>query len=114
MAEDCRKLNGFRKEWCTLALIDESVSTFIGRRMSDRCVFCRIIAGGDYASIIYRYDLTMSFVDLRQVNAGYVLVGSGQDIRDLDAVGRAISALPRIDRNRNSGVAARRSSTPKA
>ena len=41
--------------------------------MSD-CVFCRIVAGEAPASVVHRDDRCVAFMDLRQVDAGHMLV----------------------------------------
>jgi histidine triad (HIT) family protein len=38
------------------------------------CVFCRIIAGGLPASIVYRDDLAIAFMDTNPVTTGHLLV----------------------------------------
>jgi histidine triad (HIT) family protein len=62
--------------------------------MSEPCVFCAIVIGTAPASIIHQDDLTLAFVDLRQFNAGHVLVIPRQhlpDVRELDdATGAAL------------------------
>jgi histidine triad (HIT) family protein len=40
----------------------------------DQCVFCSIAAGQAPASIIYRDDLCLAFMDIRPVNPGHLLV----------------------------------------
>ena len=38
------------------------------------CAFCGIVAGSMEASVVYEDDATLAFMDLRQPNAGHVLV----------------------------------------
>ena len=55
---------------------------------SDTCVFCRIVAGHEEASIAYMDPATMAFADRHPVNPGHVLVVSRRHvsrIADLDA-----------------------------
>jgi histidine triad (HIT) family protein len=55
--------------------------------MSPICIFCEIIQGKAPASIVHEDELTISFVDLRQFNAGHVLVIPKthiNDVRELD------------------------------
>ena len=42
--------------------------------MTEPCIFCAIVAGEAPASIVYRDDSVMAFMDIRPVNAGHVLV----------------------------------------
>lgn len=42
--------------------------------MTQPCVFCAIVKGEAPASIVYRDDSVMAFMDIRPVNAGHVLV----------------------------------------
>jgi len=70
---------------------------------SERCIFCEIVAGTPSASVVYRDELTMAFVDLRQFHPGHTLVISRQhlrDVRELDqATGAALMAtVARITR----------------
>jgi histidine triad (HIT) family protein len=62
--------------------------------MKDHCIFCEVASGSAPASIVHEDELTMAFVDLRQFNAGHVLVIPRQhlhDVRDLDpATGAAL------------------------
>ncbi|HEX9413203.1 MAG TPA: HIT family protein [Ktedonobacterales bacterium] len=56
--------------------------------MADSCVFCRIIAGDTPASVVYRDDDTLAFMDIQPVNPGHTLViprPHVASIRDLDA-----------------------------
>jgi len=51
------------------------------------CTFCDIVAGKLNASIVYRDELTMAFVDPRQFHPGHTLVIPRQhfrDVRELD------------------------------
>jgi histidine triad (HIT) family protein len=38
------------------------------------CIFCDIVSGNGPASIIYRDELCMAFMDIQPVNAGHLLV----------------------------------------
>jgi histidine triad (HIT) family protein len=40
----------------------------------EACAFCEIIAGGSPASVVYRDDSCMAFMDIVPVNAGHLLV----------------------------------------
>jgi diadenosine tetraphosphate (Ap4A) HIT family hydrolase len=40
----------------------------------DKCVFCEIIAGHAPASVVYRDDSCIAFMDIMPVNAGHLLV----------------------------------------
>lgn len=54
---------------------------------SEPCVFCAIASGSLPASIVYEDARTIAFMDLRQFNAGHVLViprAHLNDIRDAD------------------------------
>ncbi len=67
------------------------------------CIFCDIVAGKLNASIVYRDELTMAFVDLRQFHPGHTLVIPQQhlrDVREVDpATGSALMAtVSRITR----------------
>jgi diadenosine tetraphosphate (Ap4A) HIT family hydrolase len=42
--------------------------------MSERCIFCEILAGRAPASFVYRDDLCAAFMDIHPVNPGHVLV----------------------------------------
>ena len=64
--------------------------------MSEECIFCDIVHGRAPASVVYGDELTMAFVDLRQFNAGHVLViprAHLHDVRELDeSTGAALMA----------------------
>lgn len=69
--------------------------------MSSACIFCRIAAKAEPASMVYEDDWTVAFLDLRQFNAGHTLVIPRQhvaDVRDLDEEtgGHLMAALSRI------------------
>ncbi|MEW6753568.1 MAG: HIT family protein [Candidatus Latescibacterota bacterium] len=71
--------------------------------MAQDCVFCRIVQGTVPASVVWRDEQTLAFVDLRQLNPGHTLVIPCQhlhDVRDLDpATGAALMAtLSRVTR----------------
>ncbi|HBJ32336.1 MAG TPA: hypothetical protein DDY93_13325 [Dehalococcoidia bacterium] len=38
------------------------------------CIFCRIVAGESPASVIYRDDRLIAFMDIRPVNPDHLLV----------------------------------------
>ncbi len=42
--------------------------------MTDRCVFCDIVAGTERASVVYEDELTVAFLDISQFADGHVLV----------------------------------------
>ena len=71
--------------------------------MTERCVFCAIIAGAAPASIVFADERTVAFMDLRQAHPGHVLVvpkAHVNDVRELDAeTGAALmGAVSRIAR----------------
>ena len=71
--------------------------------MSKKCAFCEIVGGMLPASVVWEDDLTMAFLDRRQVHAGHTLVIPRQhlcDVRELDhTTGAALMAsVTRITR----------------
>jgi histidine triad (HIT) family protein len=53
----------------------------------DACVFCEIIAGRAPASVVYRDDSCIAFMDIRPINAGHLLVvpiTHAADLADVD------------------------------
>ena len=50
------------------------------------CIFCRLIAGEIPASILHQDELTVTFMDIGQVNPGHVLVASRRHASDLLAL----------------------------
>ncbi len=52
--------------------------------MSDDCVFCGIVRGTSPASIVYSDETTLAFMNIRQSNAGHVLVIPKAHIRTMD------------------------------
>ena len=60
------------------------------------CIFCDIVAGKVDASVVYRDELTMAFVDVRQFHPGHTLVIPQEhlhDVRELTpVVGAALMA----------------------
>lgn len=42
--------------------------------MSDKCVFCRIVAGEIPASKVYEDDAVLAFLDIAPINPGHILV----------------------------------------
>jgi histidine triad (HIT) family protein len=63
---------------------------------TEGCAFCAIAAGALAADIVYRDELTLAFVDLRQFHPGHILViplCHFSDVRALDDVtGAALMA----------------------
>lgn len=55
--------------------------------MTDDCVFCAIVAGDVPASIVHADERMMAFMDLRQVNAGHVLVVPRTHVNDVRELG---------------------------
>lgn len=56
--------------------------------MAEPCVFCDIVRRLAQASIVFEDEKTLAFIDLRQANAGHVLVipkAHFHDVRELDA-----------------------------
>jgi len=56
------------------------------------CIFCQIIARQSPSSVVYEDDLTLAFMNIRQVNPGHVLVipkTHVETIYDLDATAAA-------------------------
>ncbi|RME50224.1 MAG: HIT family protein [Caldilineae bacterium] len=45
-----------------------------GRAARAACIFCRIVRGAAEAGIVHRDPFTLAFMNLRQANAGHVLV----------------------------------------
>ena len=45
-----------------------------GAAAREACIFCRIVRGAAKASIVHRDPFTLAFMNLRQANAGHVLV----------------------------------------
>ena len=60
--------------------------------MNSDCLFCRIIAGTLEASLIYEDDATIALMDLRQPNAGHVLLIPKEHFPTLDQLPPAIAA----------------------
>ena len=50
------------------------------------CLFCRIVAGELPASRVFEDEWTLAFMDLRQTNAGHVLVLPKAHVETLDAL----------------------------
>lgn len=67
--------------------------------MSD-CLFCRIIAGDEPASFVYRNDSAVAFLDINQASPGHTLVVPRTHVQhwwhlnDDDAAAIAIAAKP--------------------
>lgn len=51
--------------------------------MTDSCVFCEIMAGRVPATIVASDEETVAFMDVRQANAGHVLVVTRAHINDI-------------------------------
>lgn len=67
------------------------------------CVFCRIVAGSEPASVVYEDEATLAFMNLRQANPGHVLVipkAHTADVCDLDeqTAGRILRTVVRVAR----------------
>ena len=64
--------------------------------MPEGCVFCAIAAGDAPASVVWKNELAMAFMDLRQPNPGHVLVIPRAHIVDIlgldDRTGAALMA----------------------
>ncbi len=82
---------------------------------SNSCIFCRIIAGEAPASVIWRDDTVIAFMDTRPVNPGHVLVVPTlhanelsemrtDEIARLFAVGQQIGAALRASGLRCEGI----------
>jgi histidine triad (HIT) family protein len=56
------------------------------------CVFCDIVAGREAASRVYEDDATLAFMNLRQANAGHVLVVPKTHLVTLDQLTPDIAA----------------------
>lgn len=50
------------------------------------CPFCRIVAGGLPASIVWQDDIAVAFMDLRQAVPGHVLVVPREHVEDIHAL----------------------------
>lgn len=46
----------------------------LGRGVDATCIFCRIVVGEVPASVLYRDDTAIAFMDIRPVNPGHLLV----------------------------------------
>lgn len=65
--------------------------------MSDACVFCEIMAGRIPATIVASDDDVVAFMDVRQANAGHVLVVTRAHINDIrDATDAQAGAVLRM------------------
>lgn len=51
--------------------------------MDSPCIFCGIVNRSESASIVFEDEKTLAFIDLRQVNAGHVLVIPKKHIHDV-------------------------------
>lgn len=52
----------------------------------DHCIFCEILAGRQPASLVYRDDLVMAFMDIQPVTPGHVLVVPNRHTDDLSGL----------------------------
>ncbi len=65
--------------------------------MTDACVFCEIMAGRVPATIVASDDEVVAFMDVRQWNAGHVLVVTRAHINDIrDATDAQAAAVLRM------------------
>jgi histidine triad (HIT) family protein len=65
------------------------------------CIFCRIVAGMSPASVIYRDEHVIAFMDIQPVNPGQVLVvplRHAKDLSELDpeSCGRMLQVAQRV------------------
>jgi histidine triad (HIT) family protein len=60
--------------------------------MTDECVFCRIAAGQESASLVYEDNLAVAFLDLHPVHAGHTLVVPRYHLTDLRDCDGALAA----------------------
>ena len=51
--------------------------------MTTECVFCRIVAGAEPASLVYEDERAMAFLDLHPVHPGHTLVVPRRHLTDL-------------------------------
>lgn len=83
--------------------------------MSDDCVFCRIVAGTAPASVVYRDEAVLAFLDIRPMTPGHLLVvplRHAAGLADLDpaaggpliAAGQRLAAAVRRSGLRCEGV----------
>ena len=56
------------------------------------CIFCEIISGQSEASIVFRDDLVMVFMDIRPVNPGHLLVVPNEHASSIDDVPEDVCA----------------------
>ena len=54
--------------------------------MPPSCIFCAIIAGDAPASVVYRDDVCLAFMDIQPINAGHLLVVPLAHAADLAAL----------------------------
>ena len=67
------------------------------------CVFCRVIAGQERASFVYRDDLCSAFLDIRPVTPGHVLIvptSHAASVAELDdeSLAAMMRAAKKVDR----------------
>jgi len=58
----------------------------------DNCIFCRIVAGREAASLVYRDDLVTAFMDILPVNVGHLLVVPNHHTANLAGLDEASGA----------------------
>jgi histidine triad (HIT) family protein len=51
--------------------------------VTEGCVFCRIVAGEEEASVAYEDEATMAFMDRGQLHPGHTLVVPKEHLRDI-------------------------------
>jgi diadenosine tetraphosphate (Ap4A) HIT family hydrolase len=73
---------------------DADLNAVIRRAAETRasCVFCRILDGGEPASLVYEDAQTIAFMDLRQPNPGKTLVIPRRHAETIDALDEATAA----------------------
>ncbi len=54
--------------------------------MTNRCTFCRIIAGQSEASFVYRDEIVSAFMDIQPINPGHLLVAPNRHASNLGEV----------------------------
>ncbi len=63
----------------------------------DTCVFCEIVEGRAFASLVYEDDVAVAFLDIFPVHRGHTLVVPRQHVRDLaECPGELASHLMRV------------------
>jgi histidine triad (HIT) family protein len=78
--------------------------------MSNRCVFCEIVAGPEPASVVYEDDAVVAFMDIQPINPGAVVVVPRRHLPSLgdldeDLGARLFNVAARLQRSiRECGV----------